>query len=283
MFIVHDHREIPDILKDPRDERVELAFMRRWESGCWLISRAPQLEGSISIICNHINDTNVSKTENLLLNENVLHSIDGISLFKRSPLKLLSLSNNCLETLPDEVFTRLSFHCRFPSWQHWRDSIWTTTRCLNSLPSYSVSILSTTFSCLETACALYQVFQITFHFWRNCTWTSVRWLFLFPFSFTLGITRVDWRAAATAGVERGKQSSYDTSWGNWIAHKPGGIGDEQQPTRGNSLLYREPSSSSHSHRQFQPHIDNCGWACGCGLIIMLMNRLEGTHIAAISQ
>ncbi|KAK8827732.1 hypothetical protein WA577_007279, partial [Blastocystis sp. JDR] len=100
-----DHREIPDILKDPKDERVELAFMRR----------APQLEGSISIICNHINDTNVSKTENLLLNENVLHSIDGISLFKRSPLRLLSLSNNCLETLPDEVSTRLSSHCRFPS------------------------------------------------------------------------------------------------------------------------------------------------------------------------
>lgn len=29
MFIVHDHREIPDILHDPKDERVELAFMRR--------------------------------------------------------------------------------------------------------------------------------------------------------------------------------------------------------------------------------------------------------------
>lgn len=45
MFIVHDHREIPDILKDPRDERVELAFMRRWESGCWLISRALSWKG----------------------------------------------------------------------------------------------------------------------------------------------------------------------------------------------------------------------------------------------
>ena len=31
MFIVRDHREIPDIFKDPKDERVVLAFMRRLE------------------------------------------------------------------------------------------------------------------------------------------------------------------------------------------------------------------------------------------------------------
>lgn len=29
MFIVHDHREIPDILRDSNDNRKELAFMRR--------------------------------------------------------------------------------------------------------------------------------------------------------------------------------------------------------------------------------------------------------------
>lgn len=29
MFIIHDHREIPDIMHDPKDNRKELAFMRR--------------------------------------------------------------------------------------------------------------------------------------------------------------------------------------------------------------------------------------------------------------
>lgn len=121
MFIVHDHREIPDILKDPKDERVELAFMRRLTLLYLLIPRAPQLEGSISIICDNINDTNVSKTEILLLNENVLHSIAGISLFRNSPIKVLSLSNNCLEALPDEVFYLFAVCCRFVSCQHWKD------------------------------------------------------------------------------------------------------------------------------------------------------------------
>lgn len=103
MFIVHDHREIPDILKDPKDERVELAFMRRQDLTHLFDRRAPQLKGNISIICENITDSNVSKTEILLLNENVLHSIDGIGLFHNSPLRLLSLSNNCLESLPEEV------------------------------------------------------------------------------------------------------------------------------------------------------------------------------------
>ena len=103
MFIVHDHREIPDILRDPKDERVELAFMRRQDLACWFDRRAPQLKGNIAIICENITDSNVSKTEILLLNENVLHSIDGIGLFHNSPLKLLSLSSNCLESLPEEV------------------------------------------------------------------------------------------------------------------------------------------------------------------------------------
>ena len=108
MFIVHDHREIPDILKDPKDERVELAFMRRQDLTHVFDRRAPQLKGNISIICDNITDSNVSKTEILLLNENVLHSIDGIGLFHNSPIKLLSLSNNCLESLPEEVWPLFS-------------------------------------------------------------------------------------------------------------------------------------------------------------------------------
>ena len=103
MFIVHDHREIPDILKDPQDARIELAFMRRYWTHLIITYRAPQFKGNINIICENISDDNISKTEILLLNENVLHSIQGISCFKHSPLSILSLSNNSLEVLPDEV------------------------------------------------------------------------------------------------------------------------------------------------------------------------------------
>ena len=93
MFVVRDHREIPDIFNDPKDERVILAFMRR----------APQFKGNIQIICDNVTNENIAKTEQLLLNDNVLHSIDGISCFSHSPLHVLSLSNNSLEVLPDEV------------------------------------------------------------------------------------------------------------------------------------------------------------------------------------
>ena len=140
------------MLKDHKDERVELAFMRR----------APQLKGNISIICENITDSNVSKTEILLLNENVLHSIDGIGLFHNSPLKLLSLSNNCLESLPEEIsslsgLTRLNLD----------------DNKLHSFPSVLFSSdLSSTCSFLETACAYCQTFQTSCLCWRSCSWTS---------------------------------------------------------------------------------------------------------------
>lgn len=68
-----------------------------------MTQRAPQFKGNISIIYNNITDSNIKETEILLLNENMLNSIDGISCFENSPLYLLSLSNNSLESLPEEV------------------------------------------------------------------------------------------------------------------------------------------------------------------------------------
>lgn len=103
MFIVHDHREIPDILHDANDNRKELAFMRRLLPFLIMTTRAPQFKGNISIICDNITDDNIANTEILLLNDNMLHSINGISCFKHSPLHILSLSNNSLSQLPDEV------------------------------------------------------------------------------------------------------------------------------------------------------------------------------------
>lgn len=103
MFIIHDHREIPDILHDPKDERKELAFMRRYKYMVVSIARAPQFKGNISIICENITEDNIINTEILLLNENMLNNINGISCFKNSPLHILSLSNNSLELLPNEV------------------------------------------------------------------------------------------------------------------------------------------------------------------------------------
>ena len=65
--------------------------------------RAPQFKGNISVIYSNITDSNIKETEILLLNENMLNSIDGIACFENSPLYLLSLSNNSLESLPEVV------------------------------------------------------------------------------------------------------------------------------------------------------------------------------------
>lgn len=72
-----------------------------------MTNRAPQFKGNISIICDNITDDNIANTEILLLNDNMLHSINGISYFKHSPLHILSLSNNSLAQLPGEVVYRV--------------------------------------------------------------------------------------------------------------------------------------------------------------------------------
>ena len=61
------------------------------------------MKGTIQLICDNITNENIAKTEMLLLNDNVLHSIEGISRFSISPLELLNLSNNSLESIPEEV------------------------------------------------------------------------------------------------------------------------------------------------------------------------------------
>lgn len=79
--------------------------------------RAPQLKGTIQLICDNITNEYIAKTEMLLLNDNILHSIDGISRFSVSPLEVLNLSNNSLESIPDEVAIVLSLYSsllRFP-------------------------------------------------------------------------------------------------------------------------------------------------------------------------
>ena len=61
------------------------------------------MKGTIQLICDNITNENITKTAMLLLNDNVLHSIEGISRFSISPLELLNLSNNSLESIPEEV------------------------------------------------------------------------------------------------------------------------------------------------------------------------------------
>ena len=69
------------------------------------------MKGTIQLICDNITSDNIAKTEMLLLNDNVLHSIDGISRFSVSPLEILNLSNNSLESIPEEVFVFNSSYC----------------------------------------------------------------------------------------------------------------------------------------------------------------------------
>ena len=70
---------------------------------CQFSYRAPQFKGNIRIIYENVTEENIANTEQLLLNDNMLNSIDGISCFSSCPLHMLSLSVNSLETLPDEV------------------------------------------------------------------------------------------------------------------------------------------------------------------------------------
>ena len=87
-------------LKFSKIRRMNAPFFRSvdgrkwWRHSC---ERAPQLKGTIQLICDNITSDNIAKTEMLLLNDNVLHSIDGISRFSVSPLEILNLSNNSLE------------------------------------------------------------------------------------------------------------------------------------------------------------------------------------------
>ena len=74
---------------------------------CIFSYRAPQFKGNIRIIYENVTEENIANTERLLLNDNMLNSIDGISCFSRCPLYMLSLSVNSLEFIPDEV-ARLS-------------------------------------------------------------------------------------------------------------------------------------------------------------------------------
>ena len=86
--------------------------MKEWNWRLWegkrlvgFLYRATQLHGNISIICANVDRANILKTEILLLNENLLNSIEGISCFQQSPLHVLSLSSNALESIPEEVWT----------------------------------------------------------------------------------------------------------------------------------------------------------------------------------
>ena len=101
-------------LKFSKIRRMNAPFFRSvdgrkwWRHSC---ERAPQLKGTIQLICDNITSDNIAKTEMLLLNDNVLHSIDGISRFSVSPLELLNLSNNSLESIPEEVFVFNPSYC----------------------------------------------------------------------------------------------------------------------------------------------------------------------------
>lgn len=101
-------------LKFSKIRRMNAPFFRSvdgrkwWRHSC---ERAPQLKGTIQLICDNITSDNIAKTEMLLLNDNVLHSIDGISRFSVSPLEILNLSNNSLESIPEEVFVFNPSYC----------------------------------------------------------------------------------------------------------------------------------------------------------------------------
>lgn len=68
-----------------------------------LAYRAPQFKGNIGIISENVTEESIAKTERLLLNDNMLNSIEGISHFANSPLCMLSLSVNSLQDIPEEV------------------------------------------------------------------------------------------------------------------------------------------------------------------------------------
>ncbi|CAK4611594.1 hypothetical protein LEN26_001603 [Aphanomyces euteiches] len=95
MFVVKDLRKIPDIVRDDNDTREQLRLGRR----------AAEFQGDLSILCTPSNVAAFSKLQKLSLYDNNLHSIERIGLLAETPLAILDLGQNQLESLPDEMGT----------------------------------------------------------------------------------------------------------------------------------------------------------------------------------
>ncbi|KAK8803236.1 hypothetical protein WA158_000930 [Blastocystis sp. Blastoise] len=93
MFIKKDLRKIPEILDDEYDDCKDLFLARR----------SPEFQGTIDLLVSNVNKDRFKNTQYLSLNSNMLHTVNGIGIFNESPLKFLTLSNNKLETLSQEI------------------------------------------------------------------------------------------------------------------------------------------------------------------------------------
>ena len=97
MFIKKDMRKIDEILNDPKDDRTVLKLSKR----------APEFEGTLSILTRENRLKALTNLTMVNLYDNSITTLDGIGAWAMAPLEELNLGCNKLSSLPLE-FGRLT-------------------------------------------------------------------------------------------------------------------------------------------------------------------------------
>ena len=100
MFIKKDMRKIDEILNDPKDDRTVLKLSKR----------APEFEGTLSILTRENRLQALTNLTMVNLYDNSITTLDGIGAWAMAPLEELNLGCNKLSTLPLEFGKLTQLH-----------------------------------------------------------------------------------------------------------------------------------------------------------------------------